>query len=183
MHREVASGIEAIYRAVGESPVGFRAPGYTVSDDLFGVLEDLGVLYDASVFPCPLYYGAKTSKIGMIRLRGRESRSIVDDPRVLSAPTVPYRVGTPYWRRGAGLLELPVQVTRGARLPFIGSLPTPPPPPRTASLFDVPSPTPAPAPVATAPVEAEPGEEDEEEILTEIKEDETDEDETIDEAA
>jgi PRTRC genetic system protein E len=61
--------------------------------------------------------------------------------------------------------------------------PAPPPPPRTASLFDVPSPTPAPAPVATAPVEAEPGEEDEEEILTEIKEDETDEDETIDEAA
>ena len=29
--------------------------------------------------------------------------------------------GRPYWRRGAGLLELPVQVTRGARLPFFGT--------------------------------------------------------------
>jgi hypothetical protein len=30
-------------------------------------------------------------------------------------------VGKPYWKRGNGLLELPVQVTRGARLPFIGT--------------------------------------------------------------
>jgi hypothetical protein len=30
-------------------------------------------------------------------------------------------VGTPYWTRGSGQLELPVQVTRGARLPFIGT--------------------------------------------------------------
>ena len=30
-------------------------------------------------------------------------------------------MGTPYWRRGAGLLELPVQVTRGPRLPFFGT--------------------------------------------------------------
>jgi hypothetical protein len=40
---------------------------------------------------------------------------------VLAAPTRPYRVGRPYWRRGDGVLELPVQVTRGARLPFIGT--------------------------------------------------------------
>jgi hypothetical protein len=30
-------------------------------------------------------------------------------------------VGRPYWRKGSGLLELPVQVTRGPRLPFIGT--------------------------------------------------------------
>ena len=59
--------------------------------------------------------------------------------------------------------------------------PAPPPPPKTASLFDMPAASSAPAPVAAAPVEAELDEE--EEILTEIKEDETDEDETIDEAA
>jgi hypothetical protein len=55
-----------------------------------------------------------------IRLRGRRSRSILDTPKVLGAPTRPYRVGTPYWTRGGGLLELPVQVTPVLRLPFIG---------------------------------------------------------------
>ncbi len=45
----------------------------------------------------------------------------MDTPAVLAAPTRPYRVGTPYWRRGEGLLEIPIQVTRGARLPFFGT--------------------------------------------------------------
>lgn len=60
--------------------------------------------------------------------------------------------------------------------------PAPPPPPKTASLFDMPAASSAPAPIAAAPVEDEPGEEDEEEILTEIQEDETN-DEVLDEAA
>jgi hypothetical protein len=54
-------------------------------------------------------------------VRGRTSRSILDTPAVLAAPTRPYRVGRPYWRRGDGLLELPIQVTRGPRLPFFGT--------------------------------------------------------------
>jgi hypothetical protein len=56
-----------------------------------------------------------------MRLVRRRSRSIVDDPRVLTAPADPYRVGRPYWRRGGGVLELPIGVTRLARLPYIGT--------------------------------------------------------------
>jgi peptidoglycan/xylan/chitin deacetylase (PgdA/CDA1 family) len=123
---EIAGGIDAIERAVGERPVGFRAPGYTITDTVFDVLLELGVDYDSSVFPCPAYYGAKTAVIGGMSLLGRPSRSIVDTPRVLQAPTEPYYAGRPYWRpleRGGanGVLELPIQVTRGLRLPFIGT--------------------------------------------------------------
>jgi len=75
----------------------------------------------SSMSLCPAYYLAKTAAIGAIALRGRRSRSIVDTPQVLRAPTQPYRIGRPYWRRGRGLLEIPVQVTRGPRLPFIGT--------------------------------------------------------------
>lgn len=121
MLSEVEHGAEAIFRAVGARPKGFRAPGYTVSDELFSVLDELGVAYDSSVFPCPWYFSAKTLAISLIRLRGRSSHSIVDSPMVLRAPTQPYRVGRPYWKRGKGMLELPIQVTRGARLPFIGT--------------------------------------------------------------
>ena len=120
---QVADGAEAIARATGERPVGFRAPGYTITDQVFSVLREVGVTYDSSVFPCPAYYAAKAGAIGIIRARGRASRSIVDTPAVLFAPTHPYRAGTPYWQRGSspGILEIPVQVTRGLRLPFIGT--------------------------------------------------------------
>ena len=121
IRRQVDEGASAIERATGARPVGFRAPGYTVSDEVIDVLSELGVAYDSSVFPCPIYWAAKAAAIGLIALRGRASRSIVDTPAVLTAPTRPYRTGRPYWRRGGGLLELPVQVTRGARLPFFGT--------------------------------------------------------------
>ena len=73
------------------------------------------------MFPCPPYFGVKAAVLGLMRLRGRHSRSILDTPKVLTAPTRPYRVGTPYWSRGEGMLELPIQVVRKSRLPFIGT--------------------------------------------------------------
>jgi hypothetical protein len=119
--RQVEQGAHAIEKAIGVRPLGFRAPGYTITDEVFDVLTELGVRYDASVFPCPAYWVAKALAITAIAARGRTSRSIVDTPKVLLAPTQPYRVGRPYSRRGKGMLEIPVQVTRGLRLPFIGT--------------------------------------------------------------
>ena len=128
--RQVEDGRRAILEATGVSPVGFRAPGYTITDEVFEVLGELGVTYDSSVFPCPSYWGLKTTRIAWIAMQGRTSWSVVDTPAVLLAPTRPYFVGRPYWERGAragasgdgpGLLEIPVQVTRGLRLPFFGT--------------------------------------------------------------
>ncbi len=118
---QIEEGAAAIARATGETPRGFRAPGYTITDEVFTALRELGVAYDSSVFPCPAYWALKTTAIGVISFRGRASHSIVDSPSVLFAPTRPYFVGSPYWTRGSGLLELPIQVTRGARLPYIGT--------------------------------------------------------------
>jgi hypothetical protein len=121
IERQIAEGASTIASVCGAQPVGFRAPGYTITNEVFDVLADLGVAYDASVFPCPAYWAAKATAIGLISVRGRSSRSIVDTPNVLRAPTQPYRAGRPYWKRGEGVLEIPVQVTRGLRLPFIGT--------------------------------------------------------------
>lgn len=120
---EVIGGADAIEAATGVRPTGFRAPGYTINDGLFEVLKKARVAYDSSVFPCPAYYLAKAAAISLIKLRGSESRSIVDHPRVLSAPADPYRIGTPYSQRGEGLVELPIGVTgdKTLRLPYIGT--------------------------------------------------------------
>ncbi|MBL0197287.1 MAG: polysaccharide deacetylase family protein [Myxococcales bacterium] len=119
--RQIDLGAAAIEGAVGRRPRGFRAPGYTITDQVFDVLAELEVGYDSSVFPCPSYWAAKAAAVGMIRARGRVSHSVVDTPRVLTAPIRPYRVGRPYHARGGGLLELPIQVTPTLRLPVIGT--------------------------------------------------------------
>lgn len=119
--RQVEGGIAAIKRATGEAPLGFRAPGYTITDEVFDVLQEIGVRYDSSVFPCPAYWALKTTAISVYKARGRPSRSIIDTPNVLRAPTRPYFVGRPYYKRGTGMLELPIQVTPKLRLQFIGT--------------------------------------------------------------
>jgi len=80
------------------------------------------VAWDSSVFPCPAYWGAKATVLATMRARGEESASILDTPWVMTAPTSPYRPSRPFHRRGErAVLELPIQVTRGLRLPFIGT--------------------------------------------------------------
>ena len=120
IQEDVERAAVAIEGACGNRPVGFRAPGYTVSDPLFTVLEVSAIEYDSSVFPCPSYYAAKAAALASIRVRGRKSVSILDTPAVLRAPREPYRIGRPYWTRGDGLLELPIGVTP-LQLPYIGT--------------------------------------------------------------
>lgn len=126
MREDIGAGAAIIERVTGVAPLGFRAPGYTINDRVFEVLASLGVRYDSSVFPCPAYYAAKSVAIGAIAVRGRRSHSVLDDPRVLLAPADPYRVGRPYYTRGGGLMELPIGVTPGLRLPYIGTSVTAP---------------------------------------------------------
>lgn len=121
--QEIDHASEIITHVTGRSPRGFRAPGYTIDDAVFDALEARGVRFDSSVFPCPPYYAAKAVALGWIAARGRTSASILDTPRVLSAPRRPYRPGRPWWREGERrIVELPVSVTRGPRLPFFGTL-------------------------------------------------------------
>ena len=120
MRQEIERASEVIANTCGARPLGFRAPGYTVSDGLFRVLHSTDISYDSSVFPCASYYAAKAAALGVIRLRGARSASILSAPSVLRAPRQAYRIGRPYWRRGEGILELPIGVTP-LQLPYIGT--------------------------------------------------------------
>jgi peptidoglycan-N-acetylglucosamine deacetylase len=121
--RDIQRGADAIHAATGTWPTGFRAPGYTVTDEVFDAIEELGVGWDSSVFPCPAYYAAKAAILAATRMGGRRSSSHLDSPRVLFAPRRPYRPGRP-WNRPGGrrFVELPIQVTPSLRLPLIGTM-------------------------------------------------------------
>lgn len=122
---QVGGAADAIERTLGVRPRGFRAPGYLMTDQLLEVVRECGHDYDSSVFPSPPYFAAKLAAHAALALRGRRSESIVSGAEMLRAPTQPYRVGRRYFERadarGGGIVELPIQVTRGARLPFIGT--------------------------------------------------------------
>ena len=124
LRAEVRGGAEAIERAVGVRPVGFRAPGYTLSPALLEAAAETGHLYDSSAFPAAPYYLAKATVMALLRLRGRPSAAILDRPRVLLAPLQPYRPARdePYRRGDGPLVELPMAIDPLFRMPFYGTL-------------------------------------------------------------
>ena len=104
----------ALLSEVRGAPVtGFRAPGYTMSDEVFAELGAAGYSYDSSIFPCPPYYLAKAAVLTMMALRRRRSESILDKPSVMWAKTQPHR--------RSGVMEFPVTVLPWLRAPFIGT--------------------------------------------------------------
>jgi hypothetical protein len=120
---EIDRAHAAIAACAGTPPVGFRAPGYEISGEAIDALSARGYRYDSSAFPSAGYYGAKAVVMGAMRVAGRKSGSVLGDPRVLLAPRHPYRpsAGAPYREGGNGIVELPIAVTRVARLPVIGT--------------------------------------------------------------
>jgi peptidoglycan/xylan/chitin deacetylase (PgdA/CDA1 family) len=107
----------------GTPPVGFRSPGYETSREVIDRLCARGYLYDSSAFPSVPYYLAKAAVMGVQRLRGRASGSILGRPTVLRAPRAPYHpsAGDPYRSGGQPIVELPMAVTPWLRLPVIGT--------------------------------------------------------------
>jgi len=123
VREEIRRAHEDIGAATGRKVVGFRAPGYDVSADMLDELMALGYVYDSSIFPAPGYYVLKAGVMAALRLIGRPSGAVLTNPRALLAPADPYRPDPRApWRRGqATLVELPIAVTPGWRLPAIGT--------------------------------------------------------------
>lgn len=111
---DLARAEGAIDRAVGRAPRGFRAPGYTLSTALLAALRARGYAYDSSLLPSPSYYALKAIAVGLHRVRGRQSHSILGGVGQLFARRGPQRLG--------GLPELPVSTLPFARAPVIGTV-------------------------------------------------------------
>lgn len=117
---EIARGADAIERATGARPRGFRAPGYLLGPRMLGAAAACGAAYDASMLPSPLYQGAKAAAVAWLKVRGRGSGAVLGDPREAMGPRHPYRPDAelPWSPGSAPLVELPISSLAG--LPLTG---------------------------------------------------------------
>jgi peptidoglycan-N-acetylglucosamine deacetylase len=124
---QIAEEIDRAHGAIAScataAPVGFRAPGYETSAAIIDLLCERGYAYDSSTFPSIPYYLAKAAVMAAVRVSGRRSGSIMARPAVLRAPRSPYRPSADdVYRAGfRQIVELPMAVTPGLRLPVIGT--------------------------------------------------------------
>jgi peptidoglycan-N-acetylglucosamine deacetylase len=114
---EIALAEDAIENATGQRPVGFRAPGYSLSRATLTVLARKNYLYDASTLPnvlAPLArkYYFKTAEFNAEQ---RHLRSILGGTlRDALRPIQPYR-----WKmQSATLIEIPVTTMPLFRTPI-----------------------------------------------------------------
>lgn len=108
---------------VGYRPVGFRSPGWNIGDNALPILQRRGYLYDSSVFPTTLMPLLKILHWRSMHSRSAADRTTMGRLRYMTAPTAPYRTSAAsLGRRGSnGLIEFPITVVPGLRLPFFAT--------------------------------------------------------------
>ncbi len=122
MRDEIVRAHDMITRVVGKEPRGFIAPAWSTSTDVVRILNELGYLYDTSIFPSPVIAAAMTK----LMLNGRRQRTYnaawwdrKDKRAAFVAPRQPYYIGTHSLVRqeASGLVELPLPTFSPARFP------------------------------------------------------------------
>lgn len=115
---ELTRAEEALERATGQRPLGFRGPGYSWSPDLLELLAERGYHYDASTLPTYLGPLARRYYFMTARLspaQRRERAALFGSFRDGRRPVQPYLWALPSSRR---LLELPVTTFPVLKVPF-----------------------------------------------------------------
>ena len=93
--------------------IGFRAPNFDMDEPTLVRLATLGYRYDASSYPSPLLVPARL----LLALKSRDRLGVL---RLNSWPFSWHRA--PHRRAGGKLVEFPVSVTPGTRIPIYHTL-------------------------------------------------------------
>jgi peptidoglycan-N-acetylglucosamine deacetylase len=117
LEQEMEKAEEAIRTATGQTPIGFRGPGFSFSPQLLDLLAHRGYQYDASTFPtflgplARMYYFAKSS---LSQEQSSQRKALFGSAKEGFRPLKPYR-----WQTNSGLLtEIPVTTMPIARVPI-----------------------------------------------------------------
>jgi peptidoglycan-N-acetylglucosamine deacetylase len=114
MERDLARAHQVLVDLSPDAPVvGFRAPGYNLSDPMVRALEKMGYAYDASALPSPTYFRLRSLAIRGHQLLGRDSASIRGEESWFSGRLQPHSLRS--------LTQYPIAVEPRTRLPWIGT--------------------------------------------------------------
>jgi hypothetical protein len=118
---ELALAEGHIERATGARPVGYRAPGYSLSNATLKVLYQRGYLYDASTLPTFVGPLARAYYFVNARLSEEQKdqrKALFGSVRDGFRPLRPYLWHIDSDDRGKGLIEIPVTTLPIFRVPF-----------------------------------------------------------------
>ncbi len=111
---EILEADKIISDIAGKKICGFRAPGYSVDEEILDILEKNGYLYDSSVFPSFFCYLIRSLQ------KNEVAKSAYGKFQNGMAPLSIYRpLKGKMWQQGnRNLMEIPVTTTPFFRLPF-----------------------------------------------------------------
>lgn len=121
--KEVEQAERLIEQCAGRRPVGFRNPGWNINNDMVGILERKGYLYDSSIFPSFLNPLLKIMHYRAMSDRPFSDRTTLGRIEYMFAPTKPYHPSlSSFLKKGtASLIEFPLPVVPGIRIPFFAT--------------------------------------------------------------
>jgi hypothetical protein len=117
IQREFESAETAIEKATGQRPIGFRGPGFSVSETVIQVLVSRGYAYDASTLPTFLGPLARAYYFFSAKLDAEEKKKRAKLFGTLSDGLRPIKLHN--WNTSSGsIIEIPVTTVPIVRTPF-----------------------------------------------------------------
>jgi hypothetical protein len=118
IEQEIEAAETAVAKATGQTPRGFRGPGFSWSTDLLRVLEKRGYLYDSSTLPTYIGPLARWYYFSKSRLSKEERKSRKE---LFGKFSEGFRSLKPYFMdigEGRQILEMPVTTMPIVKIPF-----------------------------------------------------------------
>jgi hypothetical protein len=118
LREEIEQAEEAIEKATGTCPIGFRGPGFSLSATLLEVLASRGYMYDASTFPT--YLGPLARAYYFFKSPISDGKEKEQRQKLFGSLSDGFRPNCAYrWHMsGRELIEIPVTTMPMFRLPI-----------------------------------------------------------------
>jgi peptidoglycan-N-acetylglucosamine deacetylase len=123
IEKEILDCGEALRSVTGKYPVGFRAPGYTISPVVLDILRKHGYRYDSSLNGSISYYAIKKS-FKALRLKDKAYLTTQRFSDLFSS-RAPYRIAVNSVSKkdpNSTLIEMPISVIPYISYPFVSAL-------------------------------------------------------------
>ncbi|MFB6341475.1 polysaccharide deacetylase family protein [Saccharicrinis sp. FJH62] len=118
IRNELGKAEKAIIQATGEKPIGFRGPGFSWSNDVLEVLNEMGYSYDASTLPTWIGPFARRYYFMTAKLTKEEKKDRSDLFGNLKDGFYKLKPHIKYLNSGKEILEIPVTTIPLIKVPF-----------------------------------------------------------------